>query len=88
MRLFRRLLPFSTAGGATWFAFRHRELLWDWGTWTAQALPRAVGGNAGDVMKEAWLRARLSGDERVGARGVQETHHNHTPAPPHQDTHR
>ena len=53
MRLFRRLLPFSTAGGAAWFAFRHRELLWDWGTWTAQALPRAVGGNAGDVMKEA-----------------------------------
>jgi hypothetical protein len=70
MRLFRRLLPFSTAGGAAWFAFRHRELLWDWGTWTAQALPRAVGGNAGDVMKEAWLRARLSGDDRVGARGV------------------
>ena len=45
MRLVRRLLPFSTASGAAWFAFRHRELLWDWGTWTAQALPRAVGGH-------------------------------------------
>jgi hypothetical protein len=70
MRRLRRLLPFSTVGGAAWFAFRHRELLLDWGMWTAQALPRAVGGDVRDVAKEAWLRARLSGDERVGARGV------------------
>lgn len=70
MRRIRRLLPFSTVGGAAWFAFRHRELLLDWGVWTAQAVPRVVGGQGKDVAKEALLRARLSGDERVGARGV------------------
>jgi hypothetical protein len=60
-----RFLPFTSFGGAAWFAYRHRRPIWDWGSWAVHSVPRLVEGERSDVLVEARLRLRLANDERL-----------------------
>ena len=65
MSRLKRFFPFTTVSGAAWFAFRHRRPILDWGTWTVRSLPRLLADERDDVFREAKLRVRLQGDERL-----------------------
>lgn len=69
-RLVKTALPVSRVGVALW-AWRNRDEVLRWAGFVGTAVPRLVEGDAGDVLTEARLRARLTADARTrGADGL------------------
>jgi hypothetical protein len=70
-RLVKTAVPLSRVGMALW-AWRNRDELLRWTIFAANAVPRLVEGEGGDVAVEARLRAKLTADPRTrGAPGLQ-----------------
>jgi hypothetical protein len=68
--LVRTALPVSRVGMAMW-AWHNRDEVLSWAGFVAGAVPKLAEGGASDVMTEARLRARLTGDARTrGASGL------------------
>lgn len=69
-RLLRGALPISRVGMALW-AWNNRDELVKWGGFAVGAVGRLADGESSDVVAEARLRARLTGDSRTrGADGL------------------
>lgn len=66
----RGALPISRVGVALW-AWNNRDEVVRWGAFALDAAGRLASGDASDVVAEAKLRARLTGDARTrGADGL------------------
>ena len=63
-RLLRGALPISRVGMALW-AWNNRDEIARWGGFAVDAVGRVAGGETSDVVTEAKLRARLTGDART-----------------------
>jgi osmotically-inducible protein OsmY len=69
-KLIRNLTPIGRVGAALW-AWNNRDEIARWAGFAITAGPRVAEGNAGDVLTEARLRARLTADSRTrGAEGL------------------
>jgi hypothetical protein len=69
-RLVKTALPVSRLGAAM-FLWRNRDEVVKWAGFVGSAVPKLAEGNAGDVLAEARLRARLAADTRTrGADGL------------------
>ena len=69
-KLVKGALPISRMGMALW-AWNNRDELVKWGGFAVGAVGRLAEGESSDVMTEAKLRARLTGDSRTrGADGL------------------
>jgi hypothetical protein len=69
-RLVKTALPVSRLGAAM-FLWRNRDEVVKWAGFVGTAVPKLAEGNAGDVLAEARLRARLTADTRTrGADGL------------------
>ena len=74
-RLVKSVVPVSRVGVAVW-AWHNRDEILGWAGFVTTAMPKLVEGNAADVVAEARLRARLTGDGRTrGAEGLRVSVH-------------